>query len=201
MVGEWLNSRLKNPVVLDYNVRMLDITMLIMINLCAHILINMQSPAFSSSLLKCMTEGAAVVITQVNVTDMSSNRLCMDVLRSKSLLYLAKSIVKINVRIHTKCTIPILCDRLWHCHSTEVYMYVCAVVIPTICFPVAHNQKCVKQSSVDVSICGINCHSKAVGYVSWTKKKKKTVWADNSVMNCIWWFGNPPHKLKVHQDH
>ena len=71
----------------------------------------MQCPDFSSSLLKSMTEGATVIITQVNVMDMSSNRLCMDVLQSKSLLYHARSIIKINVRI---CISTISrCDRLW----------------------------------------------------------------------------------------
>lgn len=46
-----------------------------------------------------MTEGATVIVTQVNVTDMSLNSLYMDVLKSKNLLYLAKSAVKMNVSI------------------------------------------------------------------------------------------------------
>lgn len=61
----------------------------------------MQSPDFDNSLLKCVTEGATVIVTQVDVVDLSSNKLQMDLLQSRSQLYQAKSTTKIVVSIFT----------------------------------------------------------------------------------------------------
>ena len=47
-----------------------------------------------------MAGGATVIITQVDVTGLSSNQLYMDVLRSRSQLYHAKATTKIMVGTH-----------------------------------------------------------------------------------------------------
>ena len=61
--------------------------------------INMQSPDSDKTLLKCVSEGATLIVTQVDVTDLASNKLYMDLLRSKSQLYLSKSTTKLEVSI------------------------------------------------------------------------------------------------------
>ena len=63
-----------------------------------------------------MTEGATVIITQVDVVDLNSNQLYMDILQSRSQLHIATATAKINV-----CTQYSYHNLHYFCHRERAW--------------------------------------------------------------------------------
>lgn len=100
MVEAWLTTRLKDPVIFKYNVRWLLISSSSIFNCFCDFA---QCPDSDVVLLSHMTDGATVVVTHVDVVDLSSNKAYMDVLQSRRQLYCAKARTKIIVGLHLVC--------------------------------------------------------------------------------------------------
>ena len=117
MVEGWLKCRLKNPVVFEYNVCWLKHLAKLLFTLVFE-----QSPDAENSLLKCMTEGMAMIINQVDVRDLDSNKLYLDILQSRSILHSAKATTKINVSCYTSFIVaPLLvCSASLQIDGNEV---------------------------------------------------------------------------------
>ena len=94
MVEAWLTNRLKDPVIFKYNVRCLLISLSSIFNCFCDFA---QCPDSADVLLSHMTGGATVVVTHVDVVDLSFNKAYMDVLESRRQLYCAKATTKIIV--------------------------------------------------------------------------------------------------------